>query len=481
MRLTRQFKRVVASGVTFLFLMTVPAAAFSGTAAGGGPQYSVPPLWLAIPFALLLLMIATGPLFYPVCWERHHRKISITLGSLVSFWYAFMFEQGGQVLLHALEEYLSFIALISSLFVVAGGILIRIGWRGSPLVNGLLLLSGAVLANAIGTTGASMLLIRPYLKINEGRVKGFHIVFFIFIVSNIGGGLTPIGDPPLFLGFLRGVPFFWMLRHLWIPWLLTILLLCLIFMALDARVGNTSGRLSASRGISISGSKNFLYLCLLIVSVFIDPSIIAWVPSLQKLFLLPFGIREVIMAVVAFVAYRSADRAVLKSNDFNFEPLREVAFLFAGIFATMIPALQLIGVYTRSHAGDFTVTKFYWLTGMLSGVLDNAPTYLNFFSGALGKFDLDAGSRADVMRFVSGVHSAMPGDVSSQQYLMAISIASVFFGALTYIGNAPNFMVRNIADQTDADVPGFIAYVFRYSIPVLLPIFAVLWFVLFNV
>jgi Na+/H+ antiporter NhaD/arsenite permease-like protein len=481
MHLAKQFRRVVVSGASLFFLMAVPAAAYSETVAGGGQHYALPPVWLVLPFFVLLLMIATGPLFYSRFWEHHYQKVSITLGTMVSLWYSFGMENGLLLLEHTLEEYLSFIALLSSLFIVAGGILIRIGRRGSPMVNGLLLLSGAVLANLVGTTGASMLLIRPYLRINEGRLKPFHIVFFIFIVSNIGGALTPIGDPPLFLGFLRGVPFFWVLGHLWLPWLVSVVVLCLILMGLDAMAGKSESKLPVSGGIQLSGARNFLYLGLLICSVFLDPVVIEGFPSLRKLFHLPFGIREVIMAVIAVAAYKTADREALKGNEFNFEPIREVAFLFAGIFFTMLPALQIIGAYAQEHAGQFSVTRFYWFTGLLSGVLDNAPTYLNFLAGALGKFGLDAGNTADVRLFAQGIPSVVAGDASSQLYLLAISVASVFFGALTYIGNAPNFMVRNIAAQTEADVPDFVEYVFRYSIPVLLPVFGVLWYIMFNI
>jgi Na+/H+ antiporter NhaD/arsenite permease-like protein len=461
--------------------MAVPAAAYSETAASGGQHSALPPLWLVVPFLVLLLMIATGPLFYSRFWEHHYQKVSIALGAVVSLWYAFVVDNGMSLLEHTLAEYLSFIVLLSSLFIVAGGILIRIGHRGSPLVNGLLLLFGAVLANFAGTTGASMLLIRPYLRINEGRLKPFHIVFFIFIVSNIGGALTPIGDPPLFLGFLRGVPFFWVLGHLWLPWLVSVVVLCLILMGLDALSCKSEPKTWGSGSIRIRGVRNFLYLGLLICSVFLDPAVIDGFPSLQQLFHLPFGIRELIMAAIAVIAYKTADREALKGNEFNFEPIKEVAFLFIGIFATMIPALQLIEAYAHQHAGQFSVTRFYWFTGFLSGVLDNAPTYLNFLAGAVGKFGLDAGSAADVRQFAQGVPSPFAGDASSQLYLLAISAASVFFGALTYIGNAPNFMVRNIAAQTGADVPDFVEYVVRYSIPVLLPVFGALWFIMFNI
>lgn len=479
--------RGVAFAALLVSFMTIdPVAAFCSTAAaGGGGHVSLPPVWVAAPFVLLLVMIATGPLFYPRFWENNYKLISLALGTAVALWYGFRMAHGTHLLVHTLEEYISFISLISALFVVAGGILIKIGRRGSPLVNGLLLFFGAILANVVGTTGASMLLIRPYLRINEGRLKAFHIVFFIFIVSNIGGGLTPIGDPPLFLGFLRGVPFFWVLGHLWLPWLLTVLALCVILMGLDFVSGKkdeaAAGEpLLVAKLIELRGSRNFIYLALLILSVFLDPAVIHGFPSLQELFGVPFGIRELIMAGITIAAYKTSDTEALKGNEFNFEPIKEVGFLFIGIFATMIPALQLIGAYASEHASGFSVTRFYWSTGLLSGVLDNAPTYLNFLAGSLGKFGLDSGVSADVVRFAHGMDSTVPGDVSSIVYLMAISIASVFFGALTYIGNAPNFMVKNIAEQAEAEVPSFVEYIYRYSVPVLLPVFACIWFLLFN-
>jgi Na+/H+ antiporter NhaD/arsenite permease-like protein len=326
-----------------------------------------------------------------------------------------------------------------------------------------------------------MLLIRPYMRINKGRIKAFHIVFFIFIISNIGGGLTPVGDPPLFLGFLKGVPFFWVVSKLWLPWLLTVIGLLIVFMVFDARAGH--GEIRAPEvpgGVSVVGAKNFLYLAVVIGAVFIDPAVIAGIPSFQKMFQLPFGIREVIMFAVAIVAYKTADKDALKGNEFNFAPIREVAYLFIGIFATMIPALELIGAYAASHAADLSVTRFYWMTGALSGVLDNAPTYLNFLAGALGKFGMDIGSVADIREFAGGISSPVRGDAASDIYLMAISLASVFFGSMTYIGNAPNFMVRNIAEQAGIDAPGFIEYIYKYSIPVLIPFFVVLWWFFFN-
>ncbi len=440
----------------------------------------LPPVWLAAPFILLLLMIATGPFLYSHFWEHHYSKVSIGLGGIVAAYYWFVMEQGGRILLHSLEEYLSFIALITALFVVSGGILIRIERRGSPLINGALLLAGALVSNLIGTTGASMLLIRPFIRINEGRIKAFHIVFFIFIVSNIGGALTPIGDPPLFLGFLKGVPFFWVVQKIWLPWILTLGGLILIFIVLDSRVGNRETAAPEQSGkVSVVGAKSFMYLAMVIGAVFLDPSVISWLPSLQTMLHLPFGIRELLMFAVAFAAYTTADKEALKGNNFNFIPIREVAFLFIGIFATMIPALELMGDYASAHGGGFSVTRFYWMTGVLSGVLDNAPTYLSFLAGASGKFGMDINSVSDMQKFAHGVSSPVSGDVSSDIYLMAISMASVFFGSLTYIGNAPNFMVKNIATQGKVEVPGFIEYIFKYSIPVLIPFFVLIWWLFF--
>lgn len=446
--------------------------------------HHLPPVWMVVPFVILLVMIATGPLFYNHFWEHHYPKIAVGLGAIVAFFYGFFMDHGTHVLLHTLEEYISFIALIGSLFIVSGGILIKIGTRGRPLVNGGLLFFGSVLADVIGTTGASMLLIRPYMRINEGRLKPFHIVFFIFLVSNIGGGLTPIGDPPLFLGFLKGVPFFWILTEIWHIWLVTVVVLIALFMIFDTMVGKGTVpkdfESHTGKGLEIQGARSFVFLGIIIASVFMDPAVIPGFPSLQEMLHVPFGIREVIMFTVAVAAFKTADEDAMKGNEFNFEPIKEVSFLFIGIFATMIPALELIGAYAQSHATDFSVSRFYWLTGSLSGVLDNAPTYLNFLAGSMGKFGLDIGSVDAVRSFADGIPSPVPSDVPSDIYLLAISVAAVFFGAMTYIGNAPNFMVKNIAEQADVDVPGFVEYVYKYSLPILVPVFAVIWFVFFN-
>lgn len=446
----------------------------------GETDHSLPPIWLVAPFLLLLLMIATGPLLYPHMWEHHYPKIAVSLGAVVAIYYGFVMDHGVHSLLHTLEEYISFIALLTALFVASGGILIKFNAKGGPLVNAGILLGGAILSNFIGTTGASMLLIRPFMRLNGDRLRPFHVIFFIFIVSNIGGGLTPIGDPPLFLGFLKGVPFFWVISHVWHIWLFAIVLIIGVFMIFDMRIETEKYEYREGKALEISGGKNFIYLGIVILSVFMDPAVIDGFPSLQKMFHVPFGIREVIMFGVAFLAYKKGDEAAMRGNEFNFEPIKEVAYLFVGIFATMIPALQLIGAYARDHATDFTVSRFYWFTGVLSGVLDNAPTYLNFLAGSLGKFGLDIGQVSDVQQFAEGVASPVAGDSGSVVYLMAISVAAVFFGAMTFIGNAPNFMVKNIAEQAGVDVPSFIGYIVKYSIPILLPIFFIVWYIFFN-
>jgi len=370
-----------------------------------------------------------------------------------------------------LVEYLSFIALLGSLFVASGGILIKVDKKATPIANTLFLLLGAVISNVIGTTGASMLLIRPFMRMNKGRIRPYHIIFFIFVVSNVGGGLTPIGDPPLFLGFLKGVPFFWVIGHVWMIWLLALLMILGIFFVLDFNNKSGSDAESVYSGkIEFKGLKNLGYLALIILAVFIDPAVMSWVPSLDPL---PVGIREIIMFGVIFAAYKTADSEVLKANEFDFGPIKEVAYLFVGIFFTMIPALRLIADMAKENSEVFTSSLFYWASGSLSSFLDNAPTYLNFLSAAMGKFGYDLNGGAEQTRnFLAN------GD--AVQYLMAISVGAVFFGAMTYIGNGPNFMVKSISERAGVRVPTFIEYMIKYSLPVLLPVYAVIWFIFFR-
>ncbi|MCW8824229.1 MAG: sodium:proton antiporter, partial [Ignavibacteriaceae bacterium] len=295
----------------------------------------------------------------------------------------------------------------------------------------------------------------------------YHIVFFIFLVSNIGGALTPIGDPPLFLGFLRGVEFFWVIGHVWYIWLPTILLITLIFVLIDSRNVSKDEKVEKFSGkIEFKGMKNVFYLLVIVISVFIDPAVISWIPSLSPL---PFGIREIIMFSMVVIAYRTADEDILKANEFNFEPIKEVAYLFVGIFATMIPALQLISHEANVLGEKLTPGIFYWATGVLSSFLDNAPTYLNFLSAALGKYGMNVNLASDVSGFAQ-LHPI---------YLAAISVAAVFFGAMTYIGNGPNFMVKSISERSGIKMPSFFGFMIKYSIPVLIPIFTIVWLVFY--
>jgi len=356
---------------------------------------------------------------------------------------------------------------LSSLFVASGGILIKVDKKATPWLNAGILLFGSVIANIIGTTGASMLLIRPFIKINKDRIKPYHIIFFIFLVSNIGGCLTPIGDPPLFLGFLRGVRFFLVITEVWYIWLPTVLLVTAIFVLVDSRnKATTVSEVSYSGKIEFRGMKNVFYLMIIVASVFIDPAVMSWVPKLSPL---PIGIREIIMFSMVIIAYKTADEYVLKANEFNFEPIKEVAYLFVGIFATMIPALQLISHEANVLGEKLTPGIFYWATGLLSAFLDNAPTYLNFLSAAMGKFGMDVNLPSEVLRFEK-LHPI---------YISAISVAAVFFGAMTYIGNGPNFMVKSISERSGIKMPSFFGYVFKYSFPILIPIFTIVWFVFY--
>lgn len=451
-----------------LILIVFSVFLFNATdifASGGeGTEHALPNPLMVLPFAILLLMIATGPLFYHHFWERNYPKVALFLGSITVFYYL-IFLNDTHSLIHTLAEYISFIALLTSLFVASGGILIKVDKKSTPMLNVFILLFGAVISNIIGTTGASMLLIRPYIKINKNRIKPYHIIFFIFAVSNIGGALDPIGDPPLFLGFLRGIGFFWFIEHIIAVWIPTLLALMAIFYFIDSR-NKVEDNSTYSGKIEFKGGKNIVYLAIILLSVFVDPGIIKWVPSLSPL---PFGLREIIMFTVAYLSYKTANKKILQANEFDFEPIKEVAFLFIGIFATMIPALQLIAFESKMYGQQLSAGVFYWATGILSALLDNAPTFLNFLSAALGKYGMDVNVKQQVYDF----------SLNYPLYVQAISIAAVFFGAMTYIGNGPNFMVKSICERAGIKMPSFFGYLIKYSIPILLPIFFVIWLIVF--
>ena len=462
--------QIVISVVFFLFFFNLKAsaqtAADTAVLSASSAEHSLPALWSVIPFLLLLLMIATGPLFYKHFWEKHYPKVSIILGTVVVIYYI-LFLNNYHSLLHTLTEYISFIALLSSLFVASGGILIRVDRKSTPMANVIFLFIAAVISNIVGTTGASVLFIRPFIKMNRNRIKPYHIIFFIFIVSNVGGALTPIGDPPLFLGFLSGVPFFWVIKNIWYIWIPALLLILLAFYLFDINNKKVDEKeIEYSGKIQFKGYKNLFFLAVIILAVFIDPAVIPWVPSLSPL---PFGIREIIMFAIVYLSYRFADEEILKDNEFDFEPIKEVAYLFLGIFATMIPALQLIAEESHALGNKLNAGVFYWATGGLSAVLDNTPTYINFLSAAMGKYGLDVTNKLHVLQFVS----------VDEVYLKAISVAAVFFGSITYIGNGPNFMVKSISERAGIEMPSFFTYIVKYSLIILVPIFAVIWLIFF--
>lgn len=434
--------------------------------------------WSVIPFALLLIMIATGPLFYEHFWHKNYPIVACALAAIVVLYYLFGLHNV-HAPIHAMAEYVQFIALLSGLFIASGGIMIEVDKEAKPMTNVIILLIGAVIANIIGTTGASMLLIRPFIRLNKNRIKPYHIIFFIFMVSNIGGSLTPIGDPPLFLGFLKGVPFFWTLKYNLIPWIFACLALAVIFYFKDK--GNKAdysfgeSTHQPSNSVTFVGTKNFLWLAVIVGAVFLDPNVLDWVPAIhydgQKF----SYIREIIMLTSGFLSYKFADKEALQWNEFNFEPIREVAFIFIGIFGTMMPALELVGNFAQSEAGAAMITHntLYWGTGLLSGFLDNAPTYINFLTAALASQGGSISTMADVVGFSNGEFA------NSILSLKAISIAAVFFGSMTYIGNGPNFMVKSIAEQVGIKMPSFFGYIIRFSIPILLPLFVIVWLVFF--
>ncbi len=463
--------------------------------------------WMILPFAALLGLIALGPLLFGGWWAKHYAKVAYALASVTVSYYLVGLKAPAR-LMETLHEYASFIALVGSLYVVSGGIHIRVKGESTPFENVTFLAVGAALSNLLGTTGASMLLIRPWIRMNKYRITGHHIVFFIFIVSNVGGCLTPIGDPPLFLGYLKGVPFWWVAEHCWRPWVVGVGALLGMFYIVDRL--NYQKAPSAIRQIlaeppdifKFEGLSNLFFLSAILAAVFIER---------------PTFLREVIMIAAALGSYYTTREGIHQANDFNFHPIREVAILFVGIFATMLPALDWLKGNARDILGSApTPAMFFWGSGILSSVLDNAPTYLSFLSAIFGSF-IDNETVGAVSRLVAsgGVgldQAAEPvrltfqalqryhpahvaakqvgaeeiemafllGNLTFNEFLVAISVGSVFFGANTYIGNGPNFMVKAIADQNHVRTPTFLGYVFRFALPYMGLMLVVVWWIFFR-
>jgi Na+/H+ antiporter NhaD/arsenite permease-like protein len=412
-----------------------------------------PPVWLLAPFLLLIAAIAVGPLLIPRIWERRYPIISLT-SALVVVGYYLLIKKNSAPLLATLEEYISFITLIGSLFIVSGGIRISVAGASTPIRNVGFLALGALLANLLGTTGAAMLLIRPWIRMNRYRITGHHIVFFIFIIANVGGCLTPIGDPPLFLGYLRGVPFLWTLQHLWGAWLFVVAMILAVFYFFDRSNFNRAPidiqkKETEHESFQIEGWRNLVFLGFILAAVIIRGCGVPWFLS------------DGMMIVSALASHRLTSPSIRKTNEFTFEPLKEVAWLFLGIFTTLVPVIHLLNASSH-NAGHLSHLQYYWMTGALSSFLDNAPTYLTFLTLALNLHEpaLHLFNQSEVARF----------SVENPANLVAISLGAVFFGAATYIGNGPNLMIKSIAESSKIHMPSFFGYILRFTLPILIPI-----------
>ncbi len=441
------------------------------------------PLWSALPFAGMLLSIALLPLFAPRFWEHRHPAVAAAwaLAFVVPFVAVYGVRAVHEVLHVAIVDYLPFLILLATLFTIGSGVFVRGTLRGSPAVNTVLLGIGAGLASWIGTTGAAMVMIRPLLRANRMRRHKAHtIVFFIFLVANIGGALTPLGDPPLFLGFLEGVPFFWTFS-LWKELVFCGGIVLAIYAAVDARwwaredAAVRAPHATRRDPIRIDGWHNVLLLLGVLAAVI--GSGLAPVAEVSVL-----GVhqrvgnigRDVVLLVLLVLSWVTTPARIRLDNEHSWGPIREVAVLFAGIFATIIPALAMLGAGEQGAMAPLVrivrePAQFFWASGILSSFLDNAPTYLTFLSTALGRLYPAIPQREAIQRLIAEHHA----------FLQAIATGSVFMGANTYIGNAPNFMVKSIAESAGIRMPSFFGYIFRYSVPVLIPVFALATWIFF--
>ena len=440
------------------------------------------PLWSGLPFAGILLSIALLPLLAPQFWHHHFDKVTAAWALVFALPFLFTFHGlAAHEILHIfLKDYIPFIILLWALYTVAGGILLEGAPVGTPATNTVMLTVGTVLASFVGTTGASMLMIRPMLRMNQRRRNKVHvIIFFIFLVSNIGGALTPLGDPPLFLGFLHGVPFFWTLQLL--PEMLTVFVIVLglffifdtVMLRREEKIGAKSPR-RASGKIRLRGLQNLIFLAGIIGGVLFSGLVklgefnffglhLAWQDE----------VRDLVLIAMAGLSLKLTAKEIRDGNGFTWGPIKEVAILFAGIFMTIIPMLAMLKAGTEG-ALAFIIGAvrepwhYFWASGSLSSFLDNAPTYLTFLNTALGRFfpgqpELEA------------VHALI---AKNEIYLKAISCGAVFMGANTYIGNAPNFMVKSIAEENGIKMPSFFGYMV-YSLLILIPSFVLVTFIFF--
>jgi len=470
-----------------IFLLSLSTIAVSGfvsaasASTGSVDIGSLLPLWSVLPFVGILLSIALLPLLKPHFWHHHFPKVS-AFWALV-FAVPFLFFYQGNALYSIghiyIIDYIPFIILLWSLYTISGGIYVQGTLKGTPAVNVLLLLIGTLLASLVGTTGASMLLIRPVLRSNAWRKFKVHtIVFFIFLISNIGGALTPLGDPPLFLGFLHGVPFFWTLK-LFPQMAFASLILLLLYFIMDTyyyrKEDKSALQYTKAEPLRIQGAHNFIFLAGVVAGVLFsglvklsEVNILGINQSIENL------IKDAVLIIMGLLSLYFTNKEIRKSNEFGWAPIMEVAYLFAGIFMTIIPALAILkagehGALAFLIKSVDKPANYFWASGLLSSFLDNAPTYLTFFSSAIGKFYPGMTEAEAVARLI----------VEKIPYLAAISAGAVFMGANTYIGNAPNFMVKSIAEEAGVAMPSFFGYMFKYSIPILVVLFVIMTFIFY--
>ena len=473
---------MVYSKLKYILLILLPSMVFSaGAEHGTAPHLNGEGLaifWV-IPFVGILLSIAVLPLVAAQFWHHNFGKVSL-------FWAAslilpFLFDQGLEVtlyeLLHVgLLEYIPFIILLLALFTISGGVRLKGTLVGTPFLNTVIIFIGTVIASWMGTTGASMLLIRPLIRANQQRKNKVHIiVFFIFLVANIGGSLTPLGDPPLFLGFLKGVDFFWTTSAMLLPMIFMVICLLLIFFGIDTyyygKEGDIQVDTSSKQKLGLEGSFNLLLLIGVIFGVLLSGF---WKPHISfEIYHIHLElqniVRDILLLLLAYASWILTSKQIRKANEYTWFPIVEVGKLFAGIFVTIIPAIAILKagsngalasvVSSVSRDGKPIDYMYFWLTGILSSFLDNAPTYLVFFNTA------------------GGVPSILMNEIPNT--LLAISAGAVFMGANTYIGNAPNFMVKSISESSGIEMPSFFGYFFKWSVPILMPLFIIVTYIFF--
>ncbi len=454
---------------------------FAGDQGGHANLGETLPIWSCIPFAMMLLSIAFLPLIADRFWHHNFGKVSAFWAASLAlpFLYFYRGEAVYQILHIILADYVPFIILLWSLYTISGGILLKGSLRGTPAVNTVMILIGAILASWMGTTGAAMLMIRPFLRANaHRRNRTFMVVFFIFLVANIGGSLTPLGDPPLFLGFLHGVSFFWtfnILPHM----LLSSGILLLIYFILDTWNYRKEDPVVPDDGekqpLRLVGTYNFIFLGGVVGAVLMS-GILDWgeVSTLGIHRAVMDWVRDGTLILMGLLSLLATPRTLREENDFTWFPIVEVAYLFIGIFITMIPALLLLKAGEKGDLAFIIAAvkepyHYFWITGILSAFLDNAPTYLTFFNTALGSFYSGMTEPEAVPLLMT----------ESAIYLEAISTGAVFFGAFSYIGNAPNFMVRSIAVEAGTPMPTFFGYILKFSLIFLVPTFVVVSLVFF--